>query len=86
MILGVPSVASYVGGVPDMLKHKEEGFLYQHDAPYMLAHYVCKIFENEALAMKFSKNARDHALKTHDVDKNTRRLIEIYGEITGKRG
>jgi len=86
MILGVPSVASYVGGVPDMLKHKEEGFLYQHDAPYMLAHYVCEIFENEALAMKFSKNARDHALKTHDVDKNTRRLIEIYGEITGKRG
>ena len=86
MLLGVPCVASYVGGIPDMLKDKEEGFLYQHDAPYMLAHYICEIFENKDLAMRFSKNAREHALKTHDRDENTRKLIEIYGEITGKRG
>lgn len=86
MILGVPSVASYVGGIPDMLKDKEEGFLYQHDAPYMLAQYICDILENRDLALKFSKNAREHALKTHDRDENTRKLIEIYGEITGRRG
>lgn len=84
MILGVPSVASYVGGIPDMLKDKEEGFLYQHDAPYMLAQYVCEIFENQDLALKFSKNARERALKTHDRDENTRRLIEIYNEIVSK--
>lgn len=84
MVLGVPCVASDVGGVSDMLKHKEEGFVYQTDAPYMLAHYVCEIFENEDLALKFSKNAREHALTTHDRDANTRRLIEIYEEITGE--
>ena len=84
MILGVPCVASYVGGIPDMLKDKDEGFLYQHDAPYMLAHYVCTIFENEDLALKFSKNAREHALMTHDRKENTRRLIEIYSEIVSK--
>ena len=84
MILGVPSVASYVGGIPDMLKDKEEGFLYQHDAPYMLAQYVCEIFENKNLALKISKNARERALKTHDRDENTRRLIEIYNEILEK--
>lgn len=81
MVLGVPCVASDVGGVSDMLKHKEEGFVYQTDAPYMLAHYVCEIFGNEDLAMKFSKNARNHALKTHDRDENTRRLIKIYRDI-----
>lgn len=82
MILGVPSIASYVGGIPDMLKNKEEGLLYQHDAPYMLAYYICEIFKNDDLAMKLSKNAREHALKTHDKDENTRRLIEIYKKIT----
>lgn len=86
MILGVPSIASYVGGIPDMLKDKDEGFLYQHDAPYMLAYYICEIFENKDLALKFSKNARERALKTHDRNENTRRLIEIYEEVTGKRG
>lgn len=85
MVLGVPCVASDVGGVSDMLKHKEEGFVYQTDAPYMLAHYVCEIFENEELALKFSKNAREHALKTHDRDANTRRLIEIYNNIQQRR-
>jgi glycosyltransferase involved in cell wall biosynthesis len=85
MILGVPTVASYVGGIPDMLEDKEEGFLYQHDAPYMLAHYVCEIFENEEMALKFSRNAREHALKTHDRDENTKRLIEIYLNVLEKK-
>ena len=47
----------------------------------MLAQYVCEIFENEDLALKFSNNARQHALKTHDRDENARNLIEIYEEI-----
>ncbi|MDF2946613.1 MAG: glycosyl transferase family 1 [Bacillales bacterium] len=81
MILGVPCVASNVGGVPDMLRDKEEGFLYQADAPYMLAHYVCEIFENEDLALKFSKSSRDHALLTHSSEDNTKKLLEIYNEI-----
>lgn len=81
MILGVPSVASYAGGIPDMIKDKEEGFLYQHDAPYMLAYYICEIFENEDLALKFSENSKEHALKTHDREENTRRLIEIYHQV-----
>ncbi|KWX87739.1 glycosyl transferase family 1, partial [Paenibacillus riograndensis] len=64
MILGVPCVASYVGGVSDLLIDKQEGFLYQADAPYMLAHYVCEIFADNDLALKFSSNAREHALRT----------------------
>ncbi|MEH7125610.1 glycosyltransferase family 4 protein [Bacillus sp. JJ1773] len=81
MVLGVPCVASDVGGVSDMLKHKEEGFVYQSDAPYMLAYYVCEIFENKELALSFSNKAREHALETHDRDKNTDRLIKIYKNI-----
>ena len=83
-IMGVPSVASYVGGVIDRIEHNIDGFHYPHDAPYMLAHYVCEIFENDNLALRFSFNAREHALKTHDREKNTRRLIEIYKEIIDK--
>ncbi|UAL47157.1 glycosyltransferase [Sutcliffiella horikoshii] len=84
-ILGVPSIASYVGGVIDRLKHNEEGFLYQHDAAYMLAHYVCEIFENEIMAKEFSGNARENALQTHNPLNNTKRLFEIYEEILQKK-
>lgn len=80
-ILGVPCVASYVGGVTDRLIDKQDGFFYQFDAPYMLAHYICEIFSNDRLAIKFSENARKHALETHDRDKNLARLLEIYSQI-----
>lgn len=81
MLLGVPCVASDVGGVTDLLKHKEEGFVYQTDAPYMLAHYVCEIFSSDDLALEFSKKAREHAIKTHNKEENTKRMMEIYREI-----
>ncbi|SHI53465.1 glycosyltransferase family 4 protein [Lutispora thermophila] len=81
MILGVPCVVSDVGGISDMIRHMEEGFVYQSDAPYMLAHYICEIFNNEDLALEFSKNARIHALKTHDRQENLNRLLHIYEEF-----
>ncbi|MEG1442435.1 MAG: glycosyltransferase, partial [Oscillospiraceae bacterium] len=70
MILGVPVVTSDVGGVKNLLTHGEEGFVYQADAPYMLACYVCEIFGNDSLALSFSKNAREHAVETHNRKEN----------------
>lgn len=81
MILGVPCISSYVGGVGDMLKDKEEGFIYPADAPYMLAYYVCEMFQNDELALKLSAKAREHAQRTHDAIINNDTLISIYKEI-----
>lgn len=80
-ILGVPSVASYVGGVTDRIIHNFDGFTYQHDAPYMLANYICEIFENNDLALKLSANAKKSALAVHDETKNLKNIIKIYQEI-----
>ena len=83
-IMGVPSVASYVGGVTDRIEHGKDGFFYQHDAPYMLAYYVCKIFENEDLAISFSKKAKINAQKTNNIKINIQTLKRIYKEIYKK--
>ncbi|MCD8235244.1 MAG: glycosyltransferase family 4 protein [Prevotellaceae bacterium] len=81
MLLGVPVVSSNVGGVSDLLKDKEEGYLYQSDAPYMLAYYVMEVFKDPARAAKMGQTAKAHAMRTHDYDKNLQDLIEIYEEI-----
>lgn len=81
MILGVPCIASDVGGVSDLIVNKVEGFVYQADAPYMLAYFIGEVFGNDELALKFSGNARSHALKTHDAVTNINCLIEIYEDI-----
>ena len=83
-IMGVPSVASYVGGVTDRIEHGKDGFFYQHDASYMLAHYVCEIFKNKDLAISFSKKAKINAQKTNDIKINIQTLKRIYKEIYKK--
>lgn len=81
MILGVPTVSSDVGGVKNMLTHREDGFIYPADEPYMIEYYVSKIFENSDLAYKFSKNAKEHAEHTHNRVLNGKILMEIYNSI-----
>jgi glycosyltransferase involved in cell wall biosynthesis len=84
MLLGVPCVASCVGGVKDMLKDKEEGFIYPFNEAYMLSYYVCEIFQNDKLALQFSNNARKHAQKTHNKSNNMGKIIDIYKKIIDK--
>ena len=81
MILGVPCVAADVGGVTTLMTHKEEGFVYQSTAPYMLAWYLKEVFAMEAQAAPMANAARMHALHTHDPETNLRDLLAIYDEI-----
>lgn len=78
MILGVPSVASCVGAMQEMIDHGKDGFLYPFNEPYMMAEYVCRIFEDEALAKSFSQNGHNHAAATYDREKNAKQLLEMY--------
>lgn len=81
MLLGVPCISSHVGGVPDMLMHNKEGFIYQTDAPYMLAYYVSEIFRKPEIAKEFSYNSQKRAILTHDRIINRNRVLEIYNQI-----
>lgn len=76
--LGVPTVASYVGGNPDFLHHGTNGFLYASDAPYMLAHYISTIFRDNSLSTRFSRESRTQAAQIFDPIRNTARLVDIY--------
>ena len=81
MLLGMPVVASDVGGVKNFMVHEKEGFLYQSDAPYMLAYYVCKVFDDDERAIVMGQNARKHALQSYDREKNLNDILSIYHEI-----
>ena len=76
-ILGVPCVASCVGGVPDMMAGNEEN-LYRFDDIEMLAHKICDVFANiDKPNLKLVKNA----LARHNPDTNAKALYEIYCNI-----
>lgn len=84
MLLGLPCVASNVGGTSDMLIDKKEGFLYPFTEPSMLASYISKIIEDDDLAIELGSKAREHSLITHNKEVNTKQMIEIYKRIIGE--
>lgn len=84
MLLGVPTVSSDVGGVKNMLTHGEEGFVYPYDEPYMITHYVCRIFDSDNLAKEFSENAKKHAEVTHNREINLNTVLGMYKKVGGE--
>lgn len=81
MLLGMPVIASDVGGIKNLMVHGSEGFLYPFDEPYMVAYYAKKIFDDNELAQEIGENARKHAIKTHDEVENLNTLIDIYNRL-----
>lgn len=81
MYLGVPAISSHVGGVSSIFRDGIDGFMYPADEPYMLAHYIKRVFCEHDLVDELRMNARLHAREIHDRDNNIRRLLEIYERI-----
>ena len=81
MLLGLPCITSDVGGCADMIKHKEEGFVYPFNESYRLAYYIKEIFDNKQLASNLGMKAKKRAVITHDREKNNEALCDIYKEI-----
>lgn len=77
-LLGVPTIASYVGGVPDMIDHGKTGLLYRFEEVEMLAEHIRSIFTDATLAMNLSENGIKAAKKRHHQKENLNRMIKIY--------
>ena len=73
-LLGVPCVASYVGGVADMMTGDEQS-LYRYEEVEMLASKICDVF---ALSRTPNLAGRQRALCRHDAVANAQRLAAIY--------
>ena len=83
MLMGVPVIASDVGGIKSMMIHEKEGLLYQADAPYMLAYNIIELLRNPDVAIKLGSNAHTRASKDHDIITNMVLLKNIYNSIKG---
>lgn len=84
MLLGLPVVASKVGGVESMITDGREGLLYKYDDVTSLAECVDKIFSDEDLAITLSKNAIARAKETHSIETNNKTMLEIYNDLMNK--
>ena len=57
MMVGAPSVASYVGGVSEYLKNGDNGLLYRFEEYQTAATHILDIFDNTEMAVSLSEKA-----------------------------
>lgn len=81
MLLGVPVVASDVGGIRSLMEEDKEGMIYPYNDTSLLSSNIIKFFENKDMAINMAENAYIRAKEDHSPDKNTKQLIEIYKSV-----
>ena len=77
-ILGVPCIASYVGGIPDFMLNQVQ-YLYRFEEIEMLARNIIEIFNKSSIID--NSHIQEFALQRHHRDKNTDQLMTIYRMI-----
>lgn len=84
MIVGVPSIASSVGGVPEYVINGHNGFLYRFEEYDILASYIDKLFIDDDLCRTISVNASQAMNELHSEQDIYMRINEIYTDIKNK--
>ena len=85
MLIGMPCIASNVGGIPSMLQDGEDGLLYPHDDINSLADKLELMLDDPDYAVTLGSHARKKAVERHNPEKIANNTVAMYQQvITGK--
>ena len=80
MSAGVPVVASRVGGIPEMIRHGENGLLAEN-TPEALAAAIRELRAAPSLARRLGEAARRTVAERFTVEHMVRRTMEVYRRV-----
>jgi len=78
---GTPVVAFDIGGMPDMIKHKSNGYLAPGFDTDALARGIQWVTEDEHRWKKLSSQARETIIQSFTLQRSASRYIELYKDI-----
>jgi len=81
MACGLPVISSSVGGLPELVKHNETGFIAEILDVDRMAKYTLELLTNEKKYNLFSENSRQRAVNKFDTSKVVPLYEEYYEQI-----
>jgi len=78
---GTPVVATRVGGVPDVVREGEEGFLVETGATDDLAERLCRLAGDAELRQRLGQSGRERVLKRYSVERLLDDVDRLYREL-----
>lgn len=84
MAVGIPVVATFVGGIPSMIRHKETGLLVPPESPKELASAMEFLLCNTQKAQELAQNAKKFILTYCGQSRITVKFAALFEEIANK--
>lgn len=81
MIIGVPTVVSFAGALPEFAKNNKDALFYNSIDYYSMAGHIDDLIQNRELAEFISTNCRKRRLLENDPNKVVEKQISIYQQI-----
>ncbi|MBU4478954.1 MAG: glycosyltransferase [Candidatus Omnitrophica bacterium] len=78
--VGVPVVATKVGGVVEIIEHEEDGLLVEPAQPFELAQAVIRLFRNKPLSERCVHNLRKKVEAQFSLSSLVNKTIAVYNE------
>ena len=85
MLLGMPVIATFAGGIPSMLENKKEGLLVQDGDPYSMAGAILELVKRREYAITLGINARKKAMTRHNPERIVNKVLSIYSSINSSQ-
>ncbi|MBF0215580.1 MAG: glycosyltransferase family 4 protein [Candidatus Omnitrophica bacterium] len=81
MSMGLPAVASNVGGIPEIIDDGETGLLVRPADPVDLANAVSRYLDDGALLQRVCRNAPGKVSRDFSFDKFAKGILKVYEEV-----
>ncbi|MBI5370078.1 glycosyltransferase family 4 protein [Candidatus Uhrbacteria bacterium] len=86
MAYGKPVIASHVGGIPEIVQDRSNGFLVSPTDVYGWTEAILRLAYDQTLQQNFSRSARASVEEQFRLDDHYRRLLTIYQEVMPRQG
>jgi glycosyltransferase involved in cell wall biosynthesis len=85
MACGLPSIATGVGGNPEVLEEDRSGFLVPVERPGIAADRILTLLDNPDRAAAMGDCARRRIQRNYTAESMVRRLVELYDELLASK-
>jgi glycosyltransferase involved in cell wall biosynthesis len=78
MSFSIPAIVSNVGGNPEIIKHLENGLVFENFDKEQLKKLMCELIEDRTLHSTMSQNVRKNYISSYTITRMCQEYLDIY--------
>jgi glycosyltransferase involved in cell wall biosynthesis len=86
MAMGLPVIASNVGGIPEVIQKPDFGLLVPPKDPNAMANEMIKLLNNQHLRKKIGECGKKHVVDNFSIDSTVDNLDQLYKKVLNEDG